>query len=83
MYEELYLNLSIYDLHDTEDKTGCLHPCSYNEYQIAEKEVHHGFAFGLYITYGTLAVTVKKEVQKLSAISEYFPGIKIEYFPGL
>ena len=67
MYEELYFYLNYNELHHTEDETGCLHPCSYNEYQIADKQVHHGVkpGFGLFISYGTLAVTVKREVQKI------------------
>ena len=64
MYEELYFNLSYNELRYTEDKTGCLHPCSYNEYQVADKQEHHGIVSGLYIAYGTLTVTVRKEVQK-------------------
>ena len=65
MYEELYFNLSYNELRYTEDETGCLHPCSYNEYQVADKQEHHGFGFGLHIVYGTLAVTVKREVQQM------------------
>ena len=65
MYEELYFSLNFNELRYTENKTGCLHPCSYYEYQIADKQVHHidPDRFGLYIAYGTLAVTVKREVQ--------------------
>ena len=61
--EELYFNLSYNELSYTEDETGCLHPCSYNEYEIADKQVHQIEGFGLYVAFGTLAVTVKREVQ--------------------
>ena len=78
MYEEVYFNLSYNELRYTEDLTGCLHPCSYNEYQVADKQEHHGFvSAGLYITYGTLTVTVKKEVQKMITVQWNIPGIKI------
>ena len=64
MYEQLYFSFNFNELRYTEDETGCLHPCSYSEYEIADKQVH-GIeeGFGLYIAYGTLAVTVKREVQ--------------------
>ena len=65
MYEELYFSLTYNELRFTEDDTGCLHPCSYYEYQIVDKQVHQIDGFGLYIAYGTLAVTVKREVQKI------------------
>ena len=65
MYEELYFSYAYNELRFTEDETGCLHPCSYYEYEIANKQVHHLGGFGLYISYGTLAVTVKREVQKI------------------
>ena len=66
MYEELYFSLHYNELRYTEVDTGCLHPCSYYEYQIVDKQVHHiEEGFGLYIAYGTLAVTVKREVQKI------------------
>ena len=61
-YEELYFDLAYNELRHTEDETGCLHPCTYYEYQVADKQVHQVHKFGLYITYGTAAVTVKREV---------------------
>ena len=63
MYEELYFSLTYNELRYTEVDTGCLHPCSYYEYQIVDKQVHQMGGFGLHIAYGTLAVTVKREVQ--------------------
>ena len=65
MYEQLYFSFNFNELRYTENKTGCLHPCSYYEYEIADKQVHQIDGFGLYIAYGTLAVTVKREVQKI------------------
>ena len=63
MYKELYFSLNFNDLRYTEDETGCLHPCSYYEYEIVDKQVHEtAEGIGLYIAYGTLAVTVKREV---------------------
>ena len=71
-YEELYFYLNYNELRHTENKTGCLHPCSYNEYQIADKQVHYGVqdGVGLFISYGTLAVTVKREVQQMIIFNE-------------
>ena len=65
MYEQLYFSFNFNELRYTENKTGCLHPCSYYEYEIADKQVHdiEEGSFGLFISYGTLAVTVKREVQ--------------------
>ena len=64
MYEQLYFSFNFNELRYTEVETGCLHPCSYCEYQIVDKQVHDiEEGFGLYIAYGTLAVTVKREVQ--------------------
>ena len=64
MYEELYFSLNFNELRYTEEETGCLHPCSFSEYQIADKQVHKTKeGSGLYIAYGTLAVTIKREVQ--------------------
>ena len=68
MYEDLYFSLAYNELRHTEDETGCLHPCSYNEYQVADKQEHHGIVSGLYIAFGTLTVTVKKEVQKMISL---------------
>ena len=68
MYEQLYFNLSYNELSYTEKETECLHPCTYNDYQVADKQEHHGIVSGLYIAFGTLAVTVKKEVQKIISL---------------
>ena len=62
-YESLYFNLSKKDQCFIEDTTGCLYPCSYPEYIIGAKKVYNMGTFGLYISYGSVAVTVKKEVR--------------------
>ena len=62
-YERLYFNLSKKDQFFIEDTTGCLYPCSYPEYKVGDKKVFPMGAFGLYISYGSVAVTVKKEVR--------------------
>ena len=62
-YESLYFKLSKKDQCFIEDTTGCLYPCSYPEYIIGDKKVYNMGTFGLYISYGSVAVTVKKEVR--------------------
>ena len=62
-YESLYFNLAKKDQCFIEDTTGCLYPCSYPEYIVGAKKVFNFGTFGLYISYGSLAVTVKKEVR--------------------
>ena len=61
-YEDLYFNLAKKDQCFIEDTTGCLYPCSYPEYRVADKKFYNMGTFGLYISYGSVAVTVKKEV---------------------
>ena len=62
-YESLYFNLSKKDQYFIEDTTGCLYPCSYPEYRVGDKKVFNMGTFGLYISYGSVTVTVKKEVR--------------------
>ena len=38
-YENLYYNLGTKGKFFVEKTTGCLYPCSYNEYRIAHKQV--------------------------------------------
>ena len=62
-YDNTTLDLSKKDRLNIEQKTGCLYPCSYTEYIVKGKKPLGGMpGFGLYLTYGTLSVTVKKEV---------------------
>ena len=61
-YENLYYDLAKKDLCFIEDTTGCLYPCSYPEYRVVDKKLYNMGTFGLYISYGSVAVTVKKEV---------------------
>ena len=70
-YESLYFNLSKKDQYFIEDTTGCLYPCSYPEYRVGAKKVFNLGSFGLYISYGSLAVTVKKEVIVKSAALQF------------
>ena len=67
-YESLYFNLSKKDQCFIEDTTGCLYPCSYPEYRIGDKKVYNMGTFGLYISYGSVAVTVKKEVRVIAPL---------------
>ena len=68
-YESLYFDLSKKDQSFIEDTTGCLYPCSYPEYRVGDKKVYNMGTFGLYISYGSVAVTVKKEVRVKYRIS--------------
>ena len=38
-YERLYFDLAKKDKCHVENTTGCLYPCSYHEYRIADKQV--------------------------------------------
>ena len=62
-FENLSFSLAKNDKIFIENTTNCLYPCTYLEYRIASKELvnmpgRNGFA----ISYGSLAVTVRKEV---------------------
>ena len=62
-FEKLSFSLAKNDKTFIENTTNCLYPCTYLEYRIASKEVVNmpggdGFA----ISYGSLAVAVRKEV---------------------
>ena len=70
-YEDLYFNLAKKDQCFIEDTTGCLYPCSYPEYRVADKKFYNMGTFGLYISYGSVAVTVKKEVIVKSAALQF------------
>ena len=62
-YESLYINLAMKDRYSIENTTGCLYPCSYPEYRIGDKRLYNNLGkSGFWIAYGSLAVTVKKEV---------------------
>ena len=62
-YENLYINLAMKDRYSIENTTGCLYPCSYPEYKIAERRLYHNMGgSGFWISFGSLAITVKKEV---------------------
>ena len=65
-YEILYFNLSKKDQYFIEDTTGCLYPCSYPEYRVVDEKLYNMGTFGLYISYGSVAVTVKEEVTSKS-----------------
>ena len=38
-YERLYFDLAKKDKCHVENTTGCLYPCSYHEYRVADKQV--------------------------------------------
>ena len=64
-FENETRQLGIMDRGYLEQTTGCLFPCSYTEYVVKGKRPLGGIdGFGLYITYGSLSVTVRKEVTK-------------------
>ena len=65
-YESLYFNLSKKDESFIENSTRCLFPCSYPEYRVADKSLYNTGTFGLFITFGSVAVTVKEEVTSKS-----------------
>ena len=65
MFENESMTLAKMDRGYLEQTTGCLFPCSYTEYIVKGKKPLGGLdGFGLYITYGSLSVTVRKEVTK-------------------
>ena len=67
-YESLYFDLSKKDRYFIENTTGCLHPCSYPEYKIGDKGIYNKMGgFGFWISYGSVTVTVKKEVEDVSS----------------
>ena len=67
-YENLYINLAMKDRYSIENTTGCLYPCSYPEYRIGDKGIFNKMGgFGFWISYGSVAVTVKKEVDVVSS----------------
>ena len=66
MFEIESMALAKMDRGYLERTTGCLFPCSYTEYIVKGKKPLGGLdGFGLYITYGSLSVTVRKEVMKI------------------
>ena len=62
-YENLYFNISKKDQRFIEDTTGCLYPCSYPEYRIVTESIYNDGMFGFFFSYGSVAVTVKREVR--------------------
>ena len=44
-YENLYYNLGTKGKFFVKKTTGCLYPCSYNEYRIAHKQVEKLFVY--------------------------------------
>ena len=69
-YDNTTLDLSKKDRLNIEQKTGCLYPCSYTEHIVKGKKPLGGMpGFGLYLNYGTLSVTVKKEVLECLILS--------------
>ena len=62
-FENETKQLGLMDRGYLEQTTGCLFPCLYTEYIVKGKRPIGGLdGFGLYITYGSLSVTVRKEV---------------------
>ena len=67
-YESLYFDLSKKDRYFIENTTGCLYPCSYPEYRIGDRKIYNKMGgFGFCISYGSVAVNVKKEVKVVSS----------------
>ena len=67
-YESLYFDLAKKDRCFIENTTGCLYPCSYPEYKVAERRLYHNMGgSGFWISYGSLAITVEKEVKVVSS----------------
>ena len=68
-FENETKQLGLMDRGYLEQTTGCLFPCSYTEYVVKGKKPISGLdGFGLYITYGSLSVTVRKEVIEVMKI---------------
>ena len=68
MYERLYFDLAKKDRCFIENTTRCLYPCSYPEYRIGDKKIYSKMGgFGFWISYGSVTVTVKKEVEDVSS----------------
>ena len=44
-----------------EDQTGCLFPCTYDEYRVVATDLRDFNVFGLVLTYGSLTTTVLRE----------------------
>ena len=66
MFENESMTLAKMDRGYLEQTTRCLFPCSYSEYIVKGKKPMSGLdGFGLYITFGSLSVTVRKEVMKI------------------
>ena len=92
-YESLYFDLSKKDRYFIENTTGCLHPCSYPEYRIGDKKIYNVGGFGFWISYGSLAITVEKEVKVVfsekmeileNCLNFYLLGLQLQLrLPGL
>ena len=75
-FESLYFYLSKRDRQFVEDTTGCLYPCSYPEFRIVAEKIYNYGRFGVFISYGSVAVTVKKEVK----LSSWIKLSKVDFF---
>ena len=60
-FEKKYFDIAIMDQTYLEDQTGCLFPCTYDEYRVVATDLRDFNVFGVVLTYGSLTTTVLRE----------------------
>ena len=68
-FEQRYWNLAFGNKQFIEKITGCLTPCTYNEYKVATKRPMTFGKFGLFLSYGSTDTTVRKEFYILNFVT--------------
>ena len=60
-FETEHSKIAVMDQDYLEARTGCLFPCTYDEYRVVSTDLRNLNSFGMVVTYGSLSTTILRE----------------------